>query len=134
MWWTFQKVKIPMKIKCLLAVAALCAMPFAAQAKPVQCFLSVNGKVYINKICDGSFDADGSFQLGTDNTPNGTGHRNKYFVYLNHNDDGTMEGNWNGIEAESHAHDPLGTLIQSGACWSNAQARVCAWKVGEKHN
>jgi hypothetical protein len=65
--------------------AAIFAFTFSpAYAKLVQCFLSVDGTTYINKICDGEFDADGSFRLGTDNTPNGTGHRNKYFVYLNH--------------------------------------------------
>lgn len=103
-------------------------------AKPVQCFLSIDGITYINKICDGVFEHDGSFTLGIDNTPTGTGHRNKYFVYMGHNNDGTMDGYWNGVAAESHAQDPLGTLKQSGACWVNDKTRVCAWKVGEAQN
>jgi len=97
--------------------------------QPVQCFLSVNGKIYIDKICNGEFEKDGSFTLGVPQTK-----RDRYFVYVNSNNDGTMDGNWNGVEAESHAHEPLGTLKQSGACWTNEQARVCAWKLGERRD
>jgi hypothetical protein len=100
-----------------------------ASAKPAQCFLSIDGKTYIDKVCNGEFEKDGSFTLGAGETAH-----DRYFVYANENDDGTMAGYWNGTEAESHAHEDLGTLSQSGACWANDHARVCAWKIGEKRN
>lgn len=126
----------PKVLQFLFALLFIGGIVFLGEvhAKPVQCFLNVNGKTYINKICDGDFEKNGSFTLGTDNTPNGTGKRNKYFVYMNRNNDGTMAGYWNGIEAESHASGPLGDLSKLGACWTNEQAKVCAWKIGERHS
>ncbi len=43
-------------------------------------------------------------------------------------DTGTGDGWWNGVDADSHAHDPLGKLTRQGACWVNARAKVCAMK------
>jgi hypothetical protein len=90
-------------------------------ARPAQCSLAVNGKVYINKICNGEFEKDGSFTLGA-----GQKKADRYFVYMNKNDDGTMTGYWNGIEAQSHASDQLGILSKHGRCWANAHAQGCA--------
>jgi hypothetical protein len=97
----------------------------SADARPIQCLLQVNGRTYIDRVCNGNFQKDGSFSLGTDerNSP--------YFAYVNSNDDGSAEGYWNGEAWSSHAHDSLGTLFRSGACWQNAKARICAWKIGE---
>ena len=53
--------------------------------------------------------------------------RPMYFATVQLNKDaGTAAGFWNGKEAESHAHDDLGTLTRKGACWSNSRAAVCA--------
>jgi hypothetical protein len=90
-------------------------------AEPTQCSLTINGKVYINKICNGEFEKDGSFTIGAGQTS-----RDHYFVYMNQNDDGTMTGYWNGTRGESHAHESLGLLLKSGRCWANAHAQVCA--------
>lgn len=92
-----------------------------AHAAPTQCSLAIDGKVYINKICNGEFEKDGSFTIGAGQTKG-----DRYFVYMNHNDNGTMTGYWNGIEAESHASEPLGILSKSGRCWANVHAHICA--------
>ena len=92
-------------------------------AEPTKCSLTVNGTVYINKICNGEFEKDGSFTIGAGQTS-----RDHYFVYMNRNDDGTMTGYWN-AGGESHAGDSLGILSKSGRCWANADARVCATTI-----
>src|ERR1700732_1643398 len=81
----------------------------AQSATPAQCFLAVNGKVYIDRVCDYDEDGDGSFSLGA----NG---KSRYFAYLN-NQGGELTGYWN--NGASHANDELGVLHKSGACWVN---------------
>jgi len=129
-------ILFPAALRLLLALMLIGGIMIIGEvhAKPARCFLNVDGKTYINKICDGDFEKNGDFTLGTDNTPNGTSKRNKYFVYMNRNDDGTMTGYWNGVEAESHASGLLGDLSKLGACWTNKHAKVCALKIGERHN
>ena len=39
---------------------------------------------------------------------------------------GNATGFWNGPDAESHAHEQLGTLTRQGACWVNERAKICA--------
>lgn len=51
-----------------------------------------------------------------------------YFASVQvHKLSGTAVGFWNGKEAESHAHDGLGTLTRKVACWTNTRAAVCAY-------
>lgn len=93
---------------------------FAAAGK---CILRVDGKTYLNGACDISLIGGGSFIVST--MPN---INPSYFAYVNLDSTtpGSATGSWNGKEAESHAHDTLGTLTRKGACWSNARATVCA--------
>jgi len=92
-----------------------------------RCLLEVGGKKYLDGMCNIMTSEDGSISIGV-----GTeGRRNasKFFAYVNKNEDGTAEGTWNGIQAESHAQQRLGTLRQEGdACWVNSTSKVCGWR------
>lgn len=105
-----------------IAAAAVLASSSVAHAKPVHCFLNVNGKVYIDNICDYDEEKDGSFTIGA----NG---KSVYFAYVFPGSDSY----WNREPTSTHAHASLGVLSKSGACWANDHARVCAWKIGERH-
>jgi hypothetical protein len=90
-----------------------------------RCLIEVGGRKYLSGPCNIDSAADGSFSIRTGNG----GRASRYFAYVNLNGDGTAEGSWNGVQAESHAHESLGTLRRrGGACWANARARVCAWR------
>lgn len=95
-----------------------------AFARPGKCLLKVDGRIYLNAICNIELSADGSFSIGT-----GEYARSKYFAAVTvEPGTGRATGVWNGAAAESHAHDDLGTLTRRGACWRNERATVCAWR------
>ena len=108
-------------LRTVLLILALAASD-PAQSDPGRCLLQVNGRTYLDSVCniDGN-PADESFSIGT-----GEHSRSKYFAYVNIEADGTAQGYWNGISAESHAHKELGRLVRQGECWVNDHARVCA--------
>jgi len=88
-----------------------------------KCILEVEGKAYINGLCDVSIiDEEGSFIL-TEKS------RRPYFAYIiiDSDDKSTADGTWNGVRGASHAHAPLGsrTMQFRDGCWSNAGARAC---------
>ncbi|BCU06759.1 lysozyme inhibitor LprI family protein [Allochromatium tepidum] len=82
------------------------------------CRLDVRGQRYIDGPCTGSLESDGSFQIYTP----------AYFAMIQVEQPGVAVGFWNEDAYASHAHSDLGRLARDGACWSNAQAQVCAWK------
>ncbi|KLK94144.1 hypothetical protein AA309_05450 [Microvirga vignae] len=90
-----------------------------------KCRLEVDGRIYMDSRCSITRGAqDGSFSIGTGETA-----REKYFAFVQVDPEtGMGSGYWNGVEAESHAHEDLGTLVRKGACWVNDRARVCAWR------
>ena len=106
--------------------AASLASSFAC-AKNADCLLEVDGKKYIDGVCRMTPSDHGSFQLGTFG-PSGDP---QYFAVVNLDGPGRAEGYWNEERGAGHAHTPLGALAPAGACWTNAHARVCAWKIGE---
>lgn len=83
-----------------------------------RCRLEVRGKRYIDGPCTGNLERDGSFQI---NTPN-------YFAIVQVEEAERAIGYWNEEAYATHAHSDLGLLTRDGACWTNAQASVCAWK------
>ena len=117
-----------------LAIAACGLLSTVAVAKPIttdqtrraDCVLEVDGSRYIDGLCDFSpIDTDGSFVV--------TSKRNSsLFAYVNMNGDGSAQGSWTGPGGASNAHEDLGQLSRNGGCWSNATAKVCAWRPGEK--
>ncbi len=99
----------------------------AAHAFTGKCVLQVDGKTYLNGPCPIGLEKGGDFSNGTDGTD--TTKPSKYFAMVSiDKDTGTGDGWWNGVDADSHAHDPLGKLTRQGACWVNARAKVCAMK------
>jgi hypothetical protein len=95
------------------ALTLLASIP--AGAEPVRhCELKVDGTSYIDGPCDFEAIGGGDFVIrGGD-----------FFAYVYVAAPAT--GFWNGTDKGNHAHTPLGELKSSGACWSNATARVCA--------
>jgi len=95
----------------------------SALAFPGKCLLQVDGRTYLNAICNIELDpADGSFSIGT-----GESTRAKHFAIVNVGPvKGQAIGYWNGVAGESHAHEELGRLTRHGACWRNKRAKICA--------
>ncbi|WP_068079627.1 hypothetical protein [Novosphingobium rosa] len=107
----------------LLALGAALS-PGMAQAKTGRCVLEVKHKSYLNGPCEVTInDKQGSFSIGVSDK-----HRSKYFAYVNMDDDGA-HGYWNEEPGSTHAHSELGLLKREGACWANATAKVCAYKL-----
>lgn len=111
-------------MKSLLFVTAL-FLSVSAQAKPAQCLLVVDGKTYLNGTCNFESEKGGSFTIGVGSEKVDS----KYFAYVNIFDDGTVNGYWNGDEANSSAHNDLGELKRNGACRFNDRAIICAWAL-----
>jgi hypothetical protein len=109
-------------ISASLAVLGFGVAPLAA--KPAGCSLVIAEQQIFSGRCDFSshHDGRGGFVL---TSPSG------HFVYVNIFDTpGEAHGYWNGPGKGGHAHHDLGTLIREEsdpACWSNDQARVCAY-------
>ncbi len=102
-------------------VASLFSTPLSA--KTGKCLLQVGGHTYLKGRCDINMEGGGDFMISTPEGVNPT-----YFAYVNLDKSapGTATAAWNGKDAESHAGDDLGTVTRNGACWSNAQASICA--------
>ena len=113
-----------MRIRNTLVLALAClSASGAVNAFTGQCVLQVDGRTYLNGPCPITLDKGGDFTVGSDSN-----RTSKYFAMVSIEDKtaGTATGFWNGTDAESHAHDPLGTLTRQGACWVNKRAKVCA--------
>jgi hypothetical protein len=110
-------------------VAFICAGVFLAMCSPGRsadgrCMIAVDDRTFLNGTCNIEVRPGGSFTVGA-----GEKSRSKYFAYVQvDHATGSGQGYWNGIEAESHAHEDLGMLKKNGACWQNARARICAWR------
>ena len=114
-----------------------------AKAKTAKCYLSVNGKVYIDGSCrfefmngDGSFSFDDmkirtrclSYDLGprecsmasTGITRKGT------FGQLVMTSPGRGKIYWNeGVAL--HGQSEISPVTRNGACWQNSKVKLCAW-------
>jgi hypothetical protein len=115
-----------MKTTLILAFVGLAAVGGHATAKErvAKCYLSVDGKAYLDQVCVFDPEKDGSFTIGTAGE-NGT-VRMPFFAYVNKNDNGSAQGYWNEDASSTHAHTDLGVLKRKGGCWQNARAKVCA--------
>jgi hypothetical protein len=105
-------------------VLCLAAFGWASDgfARSGKCFLSVDGRTYLDSICNIETSADGGFSIGT-----GERTRSKYFAAVDVEPaTGRATGYWNGRAAEGHAHETLGVLTRQGDCWRNERATVCA--------
>ncbi len=103
-----------------IGMAAAMAVLGVLPAQAATCLLMVGGATVIDGPCRFEpIDEEGSFTV---TSPDGG-----FFVYLLVASPGVAEGYWNEERGAGHAHSPLGTLRRDEACWSNAEATVCAW-------
>jgi hypothetical protein len=109
-------------------LAACCSSKSFADvtAKGMQgnCVLEVRGKSYLNGRCPIYLDSTGYFMVGSDGE-----HLLSVFAIVDVTGKGVGNATWNeGIVGETHAQAPLGVVKQSGACWTNAEVKICAYK------
>jgi hypothetical protein len=107
--------------RVLLACLFLASLAFPAAARPVDCKLVVNGKAYINGVCEFEASQGGSFTITGD----------KYFAYVNVSGN-KAEASWNADPASTHAQAPLGTLERKGGCWVSRTVEICARNLDPK--
>lgn len=93
------------------------------------CYLKVDGKVYIDVKKDCPMfplnDGKGGLIVNSD----GEEYLGGYFAYLQPNGDGTASASWNEEKGATHAQSPLSeTLKRDGACWFDKRVRICATK------
>lgn len=113
-----------MKFSIFALVLSL-VLPLTAQASPAKCLIKVDGKTYLDGVCEFTPQDGGGFTIGV-----GSAAHSKYFAYVSEGDNtDTSYGYWNGVEANSAAHDSLGLMLRDGACRYNKRARICAWSL-----
>ncbi len=88
------------------------------RGKEGRCRLAIGGKNYIDGRCWVRLEPDGSFQIMSLDE--------QYFAQLLRDGPGGV-GHWNKTPGSTHAHTTLGNMTRNGACWSNAEAAICAW-------
>lgn len=107
-------------MRSLLFLAAFAALtlfhPAYAATRPVDCTLIVDGKTYINGVCEFvASDRAGSFSIYGD----------KYWASVQV-EDGKGDAHWNEAPYATHAQTPLGEVRRTGGCWEGAKVRICA--------
>ena len=97
-----------------------------AHAKPADCLFEIDGKTLIDGACQFVAGRGGDFRIFT---LKGAGI--EYAVEIERGPSGEALGVWNGDAGYPRTQSQIGLLRPAGACWSNARARVCAWRLGE---
>jgi hypothetical protein len=116
-----------MNLRKAALIAVLTFSASQAFAAPGECFLEVDGRVFINGVCSITVRPGGSFQIRDSLRPT------RYFAFVDIDPaDGTARATWNEEPRASRAHSDLGSVVRQGGCWVNARARVCAWKPGTR--
>jgi len=118
-----------MCIRFFAALLAAMVAGSAAHARDVECLLEVDGKKFIDGVCDMTPGEKGSFQI-----MEMRGGKVEYFAQVDIDAPGHGAGFWNAVRGANHARSPLGDLVASRGCWTNTHARICAWKIGERHD
>jgi len=98
----------------------------SASAKSSDCLFEVDGQRLIDGPCQFIAHRGGSFRIFT---LKGSGLG--YVAEVNRVGPEQALGNWNGQQGEPIPRITLGILMPSGACWTNARVRLCAWQWGE---
>jgi hypothetical protein len=110
-----------------------------------RCLFEVNGKRLISGNCLYSIGKDGEFQIdGPRQVYTGIDYPDPecfcqtistdYVVQVDRelSDDGTTGpgwiAHWNGEERATHVQQNLGSVSPRGACYVNAETKICLWK------
>jgi hypothetical protein len=109
-----------------MTVVLLWAAPAAAgeETLTAKCLLEIDGETYISGTCPVVLDDEGSFTLGADGKTAPEG----YFAMVLVSGKNIADAYWNEAPASTHAQGSLGEVTRHGACWSNARAKICAWR------
>jgi hypothetical protein len=99
----------------------------AALARQSDCLFEIDGQRIIDGPCQFFSRPGGSFQILT---LKGAGI--EYVAEVNRIAPSQAVGYWNARLGDPRPQTPLGSLMSSGACWTNARVRVCAWRWGEE--
>jgi len=93
-------------------------------AFPANCLLEIDGKKYIDGICEFTPGSGGDFQISG---------KNHYFAQLgiyDRGDDSSLASlNWNANPRSIKAHAFVGDVRRNGACWENKRSKICARKL-----
>lgn len=93
----------------------------AAQTRPADCTLIVDGKSYISGLCEFSPDGrNGSFSIYSE--------QHWAMVAVEH---GKGEASWNGVPDAQDASGALGNVHRVGGCWEGARVRICARDIDQ---
>ena len=103
----------------MTSFGTICAMSrpaSAADTRPADCTLIIEGKSYISGQCEFSPDnKNGSFSI--------YGERYWAMVSVEH---GKAEASWNGVPDANNASGVLGDVHRVGGCWEGAKVKICA--------
>ncbi|AWN45162.1 hypothetical protein DK419_01480 [Methylobacterium terrae] len=102
-------------------VLTVAAVPLLAAPVTRGCFLSVDGRVLVDRPCDVDAMADGSFTFNTADR----GGQVDYVAFVSRTGPATAQASWNGERGATHADAPLGPVRREGACWVNTRTRLC---------
>jgi hypothetical protein len=105
-------------IKPAYVVTTLVASDTTTEVDPANCYVEVDGIVWLNQSCPVDTADAGNWYINTGPQAVQT------FVYLQ-TLEGAIDAHWNGGSGATHAHDPLGTLTRRGDCFTNDRAKIC---------
>jgi hypothetical protein len=87
-----------------------------AQGRSVDCELTVRGRTFIKGVCEFRPTGRGGFQISGGD----------YFAQVEITGKDIAEASWNENPQSTHAQAPLGVVTRKGACWTGANAVICA--------
>ena len=95
------------------------SMPGFAATMPVDCKLIVDGKPYIDGVCEfARTDTEGSFSI----------YGEQYWASV-HIENHEGSASWNESPGATRAQASLGNVSRSGGCWENRRVRICALAI-----
>lgn len=113
----------------LLGFVAIAFWPSYSEASsrklsPIDCVISIGGETFADGACQWRSEKSGSFTV----------YSGKYSASVDVDHlTAAHPGYWNaGVGSDTKPDIALGLLEQDGACWKNATATICAWKIGER--
>ena len=113
-------------VRATIFMVLILSFANSAFAKSSDCLFEVDGQRVIDGPCQFVAHRGGSFRIFT---LRGSGL--EYVAEVNRVGPEQAFGNWNGQQGDPIPRIPLGVLMPSGACWTNARVRLCAWQWGE---
>lgn len=102
------------------------------KTKKADCYFEKAGQVYIDGTCEFLTDVK-YYGVGGFRISNYDDGRVRYFAEVSLLE-GTPQGTWNETSGRAQVEvrqGNLGAVAAEGACWVGADARICAWRIGQ---